>query len=724
MKRFVFLSLLFTFLTVNAYSQAKQFLCIDVTPSDATLEINGVIKETNNGEYEELLPLGTYSYKISRDGYSTATGVVDISDPNKKYSFKINLKKPYGYLHVQKPDMPDLQFFIDDTEIDAAEVDHITLPSGIHHLTIIHPLCKIYQTIVTISDETNTTVKPVLEQINIYTTLTTSENAEIYVNGEYKGIGTWRGVLQPNKIYQFESKEARKKKQSIVKILKPEDHESIINIPAPTPIYGSIDVHSSHEAKVYIDGKYVGNTPYTSSEILIEDHTIHTISANYESPKQNINIKSGKKSTVFFDIPQGSLTIQSVPSKAEIYLDDKFIGHTPMHISQLVVNQHKVEVKFDDYFSDNKRISETKEVIIKKDKESSLVFNKNDILGLLSVNTSPANAVVSIDGKVIGKTPGKFYIKPGEHMLKVSCDEHKSYQETIYISAGDKLSYSLSSITINCDVPNSNIYLNELCLDGPGKYILPTGNYNVIITSEGCDDYYKNISISEEGDNSISVTSLFIRSTPADALIILNGQEMGRPPKRFILEKGSFVNVELNCDGYKDYKTAQHINSAQGIIAILHPNFTDKIDVVDDDIEVEDIIIDSAHSDDFEITIMDYVEEVEEEVVEEDAIPFQLVEEKPSFQGGDANQFSKWVNQRLVYPESAKENGVQGRVTLQFTIERDGTLTNVKVLRGVDPSLDKEAVRVVSSSPKWTPGKQRERAVPVTYTFPVIFQLR
>ena len=67
---------------------------------------------------------------------------------------------------------------------------------------------------------------------------------------------------------------------------------------------------------------------------------------------------------------------------------------------------------------------------------------------------------------------------------------------------------------------------------------------------------------------------------------------------------------------------------------------------------------------------------------------------------------------------------VQGRVTLQFTVEKDGTVTKVRVLRGVDPSLDKEAVRVVSMSPKWKPGKQRDRAVPVTYTFPVIFQLR
>jgi len=154
------------------------------------------------------------------------------------------------------------------------------------------------------------------------------------------------------------------------------------------------------------------------------------------------------------------------------------------------------------------------------------------------------------------------------------------------------------------------------------------------------------------------------------------------------------------------------------------PVLSDQIDIVDDEIEVDDDMFMNLEDDSsLGVEIMDYVE-VEEEVVEEEAIPFQLVEEKPSFQGGDANQFSKWVNSRLEYPEIAKENGVQGRVTLQFTVEKDGTVTKVRVLRGVDPSLDKEAVRVVSMSPKWKPGKQRDRAVPVTYTFPVIFQLR
>jgi protein TonB len=154
------------------------------------------------------------------------------------------------------------------------------------------------------------------------------------------------------------------------------------------------------------------------------------------------------------------------------------------------------------------------------------------------------------------------------------------------------------------------------------------------------------------------------------------------------------------------------------------PVLSDNIDIVDDDLQVDDNILNLEDDANLGVEIKEYVEQVEEEVIEEEAIPFQLVEEKPSFMGGDANAFSKWVNERLNYPEIAKENGIQGRVLLQFVVGADGKVSNVKVVRGVDPSLDKEAVRVVQSSPNWSPGKQRDRAVKVTYTFPVIFQLR
>lgn len=155
------------------------------------------------------------------------------------------------------------------------------------------------------------------------------------------------------------------------------------------------------------------------------------------------------------------------------------------------------------------------------------------------------------------------------------------------------------------------------------------------------------------------------------------------------------------------------------------PVISDIIDIVDDDIEVEEFVITTEDDKDLGVEIVDYVDagqEAEEEVVEE--VPFAIVEQKPTFKGGDQNTFTKWVFSQIEYPEIAKENGVQGRVVLEFIVDTDGAVRNVKVLRGVDSSLDKEAVRVVSSSPKWTPGKQRDKAVKVKFVFPVIFQLR
>ena len=96
----------------------------------------------------------------------------------------------------------------------------------------------------------------------------------------------------------------------------------------------------------------------------------------------------------------------------------------------------------------------------------------------------------------------------------------------------------------------------------------------------------------------------------------------------------------------------------------------------------------------------------------------------PTFQGGDLMKFREWVQKRLRYPQIAQENGISGRVTLSFVIEKDGSLTNIEVMQSPDRSLSEEAIRVVQSSPKWTPGKQRNQPVRVSFTLPVMFQLR
>lgn len=109
---------------------------------------------------------------------------------------------------------------------------------------------------------------------------------------------------------------------------------------------------------------------------------------------------------------------------------------------------------------------------------------------------------------------------------------------------------------------------------------------------------------------------------------------------------------------------------------------------------------------------------------EDEPVPFQSAEVKPMFQGGDANNFAKWVNEHLIYPEDAQKAKKQGRVVVQFTITKTGKMENVKVLRGTFKSLDEEALRIVKSSPVWEPGKMQGKAVDVTYTFPIIFRLK
>ena len=102
---------------------------------------------------------------------------------------------------------------------------------------------------------------------------------------------------------------------------------------------------------------------------------------------------------------------------------------------------------------------------------------------------------------------------------------------------------------------------------------------------------------------------------------------------------------------------------------------------------------------------------------------FDVVEEMPSFPGGNAGLMS-YLNSNTKYPVVGQENGVQGRVIISFVVERDGSISDVKVARSVDPSLDREAQRVVKSMPRWTPGKQNGQTVRVKYTVPVVFRLQ
>lgn len=152
------------------------------------------------------------------------------------------------------------------------------------------------------------------------------------------------------------------------------------------------------------------------------------------------------------------------------------------------------------------------------------------------------------------------------------------------------------------------------------------------------------------------------------------------------------------------------------------PKVAEVLDIVEDDVEIEDFDFDMEVDEDTEYDFT-MVEDDEEEIEEEQI--FYIVEDMPTFRGGDpAIEFRKYIFENLEYPEIAAENGISGRVIVQFAVNNRGRVVDAVVVRSVDPALDKEAVRVVMASPSWTPGKQRGKAVKVLFTFPINFVLQ
>lgn len=154
------------------------------------------------------------------------------------------------------------------------------------------------------------------------------------------------------------------------------------------------------------------------------------------------------------------------------------------------------------------------------------------------------------------------------------------------------------------------------------------------------------------------------------------------------------------------------------------PKVAEVLEIVDDDVEIEDDFdFDMEATEDTEYDFTSMMGDDDEDIQEEEV--FYIVEDMPTFNGGEpATEFRKYIFANLQYPEIAAENGVSGRVIIQFAVNKVGKVVDAKIVRSVDSALDKEAVRVVMASPKWTPGKQRGKAVKVLFTFPINFVLQ
>ena len=151
------------------------------------------------------------------------------------------------------------------------------------------------------------------------------------------------------------------------------------------------------------------------------------------------------------------------------------------------------------------------------------------------------------------------------------------------------------------------------------------------------------------------------------------------------------------------------------------PKVEEVLEIMDNDSEVEESTIQASDDTQAAVEVKYTPVEVEEEEVEEQQI-FQVVEEMPEFPGGMA-ECMKWLGKNIKYPTISQENGVQGRVIIQFVVNRDGSIVDVKVVRSPDEHLSAEAVRVVKMMPKWKPARQGNKTVRSRFNLPVMFRL-
>ena len=152
------------------------------------------------------------------------------------------------------------------------------------------------------------------------------------------------------------------------------------------------------------------------------------------------------------------------------------------------------------------------------------------------------------------------------------------------------------------------------------------------------------------------------------------------------------------------------------------PKVVEVLNIVDDETEIEDEL-EIEDSDIDEETAIEVAPVIQEEEEADEGQVFFIVEDMPEFPGGEL-ALRKFIANAIKYPVIAQENGIQGKVYVNFVVDTDGSITNARIARGVDSSLDKEALRVVNTLPRWKPGQQRGKPVKVSYTVPINFVLQ
>ena len=302
----------------------QQYVRFTVVPNDAIVEFDGDILETNAGVATKRKAFGTYDYTVQSRLYHTQTGQVTVNDPKNRHEVHVELKPAFGYIEVPDQDkLKGARIFLDNEYIGTAPLKSERIASGSHQVRLVQNMYSPVSQTITIADGQTHLFAPSLSADFATLTLSVDGNAEIWINDQLKGKGTWTGDLATGD-YQIESRLASHRSTRRELAVTPELTGQTIPLTAPSPIYGTLDINSTPtDADIYIDGTKVGTTPMLFPECLIGQHTIKISKPGHSDYTTTINLDESATQDINCRLESGRPITITAPEGADIYIDNQ-----------------------------------------------------------------------------------------------------------------------------------------------------------------------------------------------------------------------------------------------------------------------------------------------------------------------------------------------------------------------------------------------------------------
>lgn len=375
----------------------EQYLVFQITPPDAMLEVNDQMWSVSaEGTARKLVDFGTYTYRVQALNYHAEAGKVTVNDPDNTQKVVVNLKPNFGWIEVAGGGLlQGAAVYVDNTLIGRAPCKSEALKSGQHNVRILKDLYEPYSVTVTVSDEETTKINPDLTANFARVTLKVDADAEIWVNDELKGTRTWTGNLESG-TYKMECRMANHESSPVRKEITNKMNNEVIHLEVPRPIYGSLNIESTPDfAKVFIDGKPMGETPKLIKEILIGQHELRLTKEGYADHVETMTIAKGERKQVTAALSNGR-EVQftcNVPN-ATLEIDGQRMS-SPSGIYMLTYGSHSVRATAAEYLeysatmnvSGNTRTYGITMQALRKDKETFTVNGMSFTMKLVEGGT-------------------------------------------------------------------------------------------------------------------------------------------------------------------------------------------------------------------------------------------------------------------------------------------------------------------------------------------------